>query len=449
MERKKTLWAPLGLRLPGRIDGGFALLFMVMLATAAGNTAMQSILPAFGRSIGVADSAVGAAFSVSALLWVFAAPYWANRSDRRGRRAMILLGTLGFAVSQLLCGVFLALGLNGWLGPAATFLAFVFGRLIYGAFGAAAPPAAQAMVANSTPPGERTRALALLASAFGLGTVIGPAVAPYFVMGDLWPGGPEIGLAGPAFAFALFALALWLTCLRHLPRDEWEEGRGAAVSYPSIGGQATGASVTAATAPPAAPVGYLDTRIRAWLIVGVVVGHAQAMTGQAIGFLIIDRLHLEPVAAVSVTGMVLMGGAVSSLAAQWGLIPLFNPGPRALVLWGAVTGAAGCLVVAWAMSAWLIMAGYALLCLGIGFARPGYTAGASLAVGSALQGSVAGKVTSVNGAGYVLGPSIGVALYELSPPLPYVVAAAGLVLLLAYCRFRIPLRPADATSPAQ
>ncbi|MBC7047241.1 MFS transporter, partial [Salmonella enterica subsp. enterica serovar Heidelberg] len=75
-----------------RVDRTFALLFTVMLAIAAGNTALQSVLPALGRSLHAPDSAVAAVFSVSALLWVIAAPFWANRSDRHGRRAMVLVG---------------------------------------------------------------------------------------------------------------------------------------------------------------------------------------------------------------------------------------------------------------------------------------------------------------------------------------------------------------------
>ena len=120
-----------------KIDRRFALMFLVMLTIAAGNTALQSVLPALGRSLGVADSAVAAAFSVSALLWVIAAPFWANRSDRHGRRAMILLGVGGFSVSLTLCGVFLLAGINAWIGGTTAFLCFIGGRLIYGTFGAA------------------------------------------------------------------------------------------------------------------------------------------------------------------------------------------------------------------------------------------------------------------------------------------------------------------------
>ncbi|MCM8731302.1 MFS transporter [Hephaestia sp. MAHUQ-44] len=406
---------------------------MVMLTIAAGNTALQSVLPALGRSLGVADNNVAAAFSVSALLWVIAAPFWAKRSDRHGRRAMILMGLGGFAASLLVCGVFLAMGINGWISGSAAFLAFIGGRLVYGCFGAAAPPAVQALVAGSTTRAERTKALTLLASAFGLGTILGPAIAPYLILGAI--GKIEIGLAGPTFVFALFGLGMWLTVRRMLPDDRGGggDGHGAATAYPSIGGQSSGASITAATADrDAEQVGYTDARIRAWMIAGLVMGHAQAMTGQTIGFLIIDRLNVAPADALQPTGLVLMMGAGAALLAQWGIIPLLNLSPRKLVLSGLVVAAIGCVGTGLATSLYGIATSYALASLGFGFTRPGFTAGSSLAVGPEAQGSVAGKVTSVNGASFVLGPSIGVGLYGLTKPLPYLVAAIALVAMLGY-----------------
>lgn len=410
-------------------ERSFLLLFAIMLVIAAGNTALQSVLPALGRTLGVADSAVAAAFSVSALLWVLAAPFWANRSDRSGRRAMVLLGIWGFTVSLLLCGVFLMAGINGWVAPVTAFVLFVFARMIYGALGAAAPPAVQAMVASATTREDRTRALTLIGSAFGLGTILGPAFAPYLLLGSI--GAVEIGMAGPAFVFALVGMGIGFATWRMLP-ESGVVGHGAAASYPSIGGQATGASVTAATAERTERVGYLDPRIRLWMIVGLVMGHAQAMTGQAIGFLIIDRLGVAPIDALEPTGIVLMMGAGTALLAQWGIIPILNLTPRQLVLWGMGIAAIGCAATGLADSLYGIATGFALASLGFGFLRPGFTAGASLGVGAAGQASVAGKVTSINGAAFVLGPSIGVLLYELWRPFPYLVAAAMLVLLLAY-----------------
>lgn len=430
-----------------RLDRTFVLLFIVMLVIAAGNTALQSVLPALGRSLGVADTAVAAAFSVSALLWVVAAPFWANRSDRRGRKAMVMLGIWGFTASVVLCGAFLMAGINGWLSAGAAFAAFVGARMLYGGFGAAAPPAVQAIVAESTAREDRTRMLALLGSAFGLGTIIGPAVAPYLLLGAV--GGVTIGLAGPAFVFGLVGLATGIAAARMLPADGPSvtgDTHGAVQSYPSVGGQASGAAITAATESVSERVGYLDRRIRAWMIVGLVMGHAQAMIGQTMGFLVIDRLGLPPVEALGPTGIVLMVGAGAALLVQWGLIPLLNLSPPRLVLAGCVLGAIGCAATANAASLYGITMGYGLAAMGFGFLRPGFTAGASLAVGTGGQGSVAGKVTSVNGAAFILGPSIGVAMYELYRPLPYWTAAAALALLLGYA-WRV-FRPGGANRPA-
>jgi MFS family permease len=437
----------MGARLMRRsFDKSFALMFMVMLTIAAGNTALQSVLPALGRSLGVADSAVAAAFSVSALLWVLAAPFWANRSDRHGRRIMILLGMGGFCTSLALCGIFLAAGINGWVGGTTAFLLFILGRLIYGTFGSAAPPAVQALVAGNTTREERTRALTLIASAFGLGTILGPAIAPYLILGHV--GTIEVGLAGPAFVFALFGLGMFLT-VRHVLADDRDIApgvHGAANAYPSIGGQSSGASVTAATQPKGTGIGYTDPRIRTWMLAGLVMGHAQAMTGQAIGFLVIDRMGLPPAQALESTGLVLMMGAGAALLAQWGLIPLLNLRPRALVLVGLVFAAAGTALTGLAPSLYGIATAYALASLGFGFTRPGFTAGSSLAVGAESQGSVAGKVTSVNGASFVLGPSIGVGLYEVQHAAPYVTAGAACVALFVYCWFALKDPDLDVTA---
>lgn len=413
-------------------DSRFILMFLVMLTIAAGNTALQSILPALGRSLGVADRAVAAAFSLSALLWVIAAPFWANRTDRHGRRAMILLGLGGFALSLTLCGLFLAAGINGWISGTAAFGCFIGGRLIYGTFGSAAPPAVQALVAGETSRDERTKALTLLASAFGLGTILGPAIAPYLVLGTI--GGVRIGLAGPAFVFALFGIGVAVTVRTMLPYDRGAHRgeHGASAAYPSIGGAPTGASVTAATQPHTEHVGYFDPRVRGWMIAGLVMGHAQVMTSQAIGFLVIDRLGIPPDQALQPTGIVLMMGAGAALLVQWGVIPLLGLSPRRLVLTGLVVAAAGAALTGLATSLYGIATAYALANLGFGFTRPGFTAGSSLAVGAAGQGSVAGKVTSVNGASFVLGPSIGVGLYEISRPLPYLAAGTALIILFAY-----------------
>jgi len=410
---------------------------MVMLAIGAGNTALQSVMPAIGRSLHVPDSLIALAFSASGLVWVLAAPMWARRSDRTGRRRMVITGMAGFSVSVLSCALVLTAGIHGLIAPVVTILAFIGARIIYGYFGAAAPPAAQAILASRTSRAERTKALTLLSSAFGLGTIVGPALAPFFVL-------PGVGLAGPAYFFAAFGFVMLWAVFTYLPADTpGIVARGAAISYPSIGGNPTGANVAAAMADPS-PLNLklTDPRIWPWMLVGLVMGHAQAMAGQAIGFLVLDRMGVSPLEGQQAVGLVLMTGAFAALTVQWGFIPLLDLKPRALILVGLATAAVGCVMISAATSLYTLAVAFGLTSAGFGFARPGYTAGSSLAVGPELQAAVAGRTTSVNGAAFVLGPSIGVGLYEVWRPLPYLTAAAMAAALLVYAALKLRREPA-------
>ena len=393
-----------------------ALLFMVVLVTAAGNTAMQSVMPAIGTALGVQDFWISLAYTWSALLWMICAPIWARRSDRRGRKAMMAVGLLGFISSFTLCGATLWLGLHGHLSALATLLVFALFRSLYGGFGSASPPAVQAYVASRTSRAERTQSLSLISSSFGLGTVVGPALAPLLIF-------PGLGLASPFAAFALIGVAVLIALRLRLPDDTPAfAARGDVIAAPfSANSDSRLRSTDEQTdEPPVADpprLSWLDARVRPWLVAGLMGGHAQAAVMGIAGFLVLDRLGLRatPAEGAGPIGIVLMAGAVATLLSQWGIIPLLRLGPRASCLWGMGIAAAGTAMLAVATNLHAIATGVALASLGFGLFRPGFTAGASLAVSRAEQGQSAGIVASVNGASYIVAPAIGVWLYGHSP----------------------------------
>lgn len=432
-----------------------ALLFLVMLVTAAGNTAMQSVMPSIGTRLQVPDFWISLAYSWSALLWMAMAPFWARRSDRRGRKAMMAIGLVGFIASFGLCGLVLLGGLAGWYGLTATLLLFALARSFYGGFGSAAPPAVQAYVASRTSPAERTKALSLITSSFGLGTVLGPALAPFLIL-------PGVGLVSPFFSFALFAVVVLIALRMRLPDDDPQfAGRGEVMTAPFSASSnsdgrrrevdheegdddtidetmrvAVDAYGAEAVPEDAARLRWRDPRLRPWLITGLLGGHAQAMVLGIIGFLLLDRLGLraDPDAGAAPIGLVLMLGAVATLLAQWGLIPMLHMGPRSATLWGMVLAAAGTLVIALGTELNSTAIGFALASLGFGLYRPGFTAGASLAVSRAEQGQSAGIVAAVNGAAYVAAPAFGVWLYNTSPWVAWstILVLCGSVLALGW-----------------
>ena len=414
-----------------------ALLFMVMLTTAAGNTAMQSVMPSIGTSLGVDDVWISLAYSWSALLWVVCAPIWAERSDRRGRKAMMALGISGFIASFLLCGLMLWLGLAGILPAFWALLLFAAARSLYGGFGSAAPPAVQAYVASRTPRSERTQALSLIASSFGLGTVIGPALAPLMVM-------PVLGLAGPFLVFALIGAVTLIALRLRLPNDEPQfAARGSAYESPYSGSPTSEVAEETRDddededyGPEPGKLRWFEPRLRPWVICGLLGGHAQAMVLGIAGFLVLDRLDLrsDPMAGAGPVGLVLMAGAIATLLAQWGLIPRLNLGPRAASLSGIAIAAVGTIVLALGQNLHTIALGYSIASLGFGLFRPGTTSGTSLALTRAEQGRAGGITASVAGASFIYAPALGVWLYNHSDWLGFglIVALCSIVLVYGW-----------------
>lgn len=376
------------------------------MVSAAGSNALVSIMPSLAAALEVPDVWISLSSSWAAVLWMVCAPRWARRSDRRGRKAMMAVGLWGFTGSMALGGVFLWLGLNGMIGGVTTLLLFMAARSLYGLFGSAAPPAVQAYAAARTPPEERTRIMALVASSFGLGTVIGPALAPLMLL-------PGLGMAGPCLAFAFIGLAVLVALRLGLPHDSpgWE-ARGQPVSEPQGQGvEALGHH--AHPQPEAVRLGWREPRIAPWIISMMLGFHAQATVAGVTGFLVIDRLALrgDPEAAAGYVALVMMAGALATLVAQWGLIPNLHLGPRKASLWGLLVAAVGAALLASAQGLHALALGFAVSSVGFGLFRPGVTSGASLAVERHEQGAIAGITASIAGSAFIVTPTIGVWLY--------------------------------------
>jgi MFS family permease len=325
-------------------------------------------------------------------------------------------------------GFFILMGLKGLMVPLAVFAGAALSRGIFGLVGSASNPAAQAYVADRTAPADRTNALATMASASGLGTILGPAVAPFLVF-------PLVTLSGPMFSFALIAGVVLVLVLRGLPErpDEIPDREGGSAS-----------------ARPRPRVRWNDRRIMPFVIYGFLLASAQTVNQQTLGFMVIDKLNISPAKAAAFAGVAMMAGAVASLLAQWGLIRMLRLTPRQLLWLGAGCAGLGNLIVAFSPDYHTLVVGFALCSLGYGFARPGFTAGASLSVGHEEQGAVAGAISAINGASVIIAPVLGVALYKWAHPSPYLMNVAVLAGLVAYALIDpVMRRVGDASAPRE
>jgi MFS family permease len=364
----------------------FRLLFICLLVIGAGNSMLLAVAPPLVRQLGLSDSSVGWIFSLSALLWVLMSPGWGRLSDRIGRKPVAALGLAAYCVSMASFGGVVLLGMNGVLSGLWLFTWLMLARAIFGAFGSASSPAAQAYIADRTTRLERTEQLAGLTAAFALGQAFGPAICAALAA--------KFGLVFPIWLIAVLAAGAAFSIWRFLPentppqterpRGEWRQ------------------SLTLIT----------DKRISAYLIYGFALSVVAGVTVQVFGLFTMDRLNAQGEHGAELTAAGFMVNALALLATQMAILPRLKFGPRGLMAWGAGLLALGVAVQIIADTLAALLVAQAVQGLGAGLARPGFTGGASVAVRPEEQGNAAGLVVAANGAGFVFSPLIGGVVYE-------------------------------------
>lgn len=107
---------------------------------------------------------IGLLYSIFSFAQLIFSPIWGSLSDRIGRRPIMLLSTFGAVIAYIIFGL------------AGSFAVLLFSRLVAGVMGGNISTA-QAYVADVTTPEERAKGMGMIGAAFGLGFVLGPAMA--------------------------------------------------------------------------------------------------------------------------------------------------------------------------------------------------------------------------------------------------------------------------------
>ncbi|MEO1041838.1 MAG: TCR/Tet family MFS transporter [Pseudomonadota bacterium] len=174
----------------------FALLFMfiTILISMIGFGIIMPVMPDLltevtGKSVSEAASRGGWLYFAYALAQFVMSPILGGLSDRFGRRPVILLSLLTYAIDFLL------------LAMAPTYAWLVFARVVSGAT-AATYSTANAVIADVSPPEKRASNFGLMGAAFGLGFIIGPVIGGLF--GEMGTRAPFFAAASLAFINVLF-----------------------------------------------------------------------------------------------------------------------------------------------------------------------------------------------------------------------------------------------------
>ena len=388
----------------------------LMMAALTGTMAMMAFVAIVGplvRRLDLPEWVAGLSVTTGGVLWMLLARWWNSVGDKRNRKPVLMIGfaALGLVYLALAYGIDLALRRD--ITAAAALVLLIVARGLVGAFYAAVPPTAAALIADTTRPAARPAAMAKLGSANALGLVLGPAAAG-------WLAGRDLALA--LYFAALLPLLALVVVAQGLPSG----------------------APAAARPPGAPPMKLLDRRLRVAALTAFAAMGSVAIAQVLVGFFAIDRLNLSVVEGARVAGLSLAAVGCSLMVAQQLVMRLKHVPMGRWIGVGALIAGLGFFGVTLVTTQWQMLLSYAVMSFGMGMIFPNFQALAANAVLPHEQGAAAGTLSAAQGLGMVLAPLIGTVLYRVAPALPYAVVGTGLWGLAALAFVKLRSRSVNA-----
>ena len=375
-------------------------LFLTIFIDLLGFGIIIPILPVVTKKMALqsglhldADVAVGLTMGVFSLMQFLFSPIWGSLSDKIGRRPIILGSILATAVGYMMLGV------------SNTFIILFLARLVAG-IGSANISAAQAYIADITPPQERAKKMGLIGAAFGLGFVFGPPIggALYAAGGLQWVGFATAGLCVFNFVMAWFTLPESLT-------KKNTERRSFISSF-------TGLRHV-----------WKEEILGELFIINVIYIAAFSMMQVNASVLWSEHYHLTEKQVGYMFGFI----GVCSAVVQGGLIGTIQKvvGLQRMLLFGCPIVAVGLTVIPLPSQAWFVPVQIcAVICLAIGngMLMPAINSLVSVNTPAHDQGKTLGLLQSTGSLARSVGPVVSGFLYSMGFMLPYI--SAGVLMML-------------------
>ena len=199
-------------------------IFFTVLIDLIGFGIVLPILPFYAQRFGAAGLGYGGVIGVFSLMQFVATALLGKLSDRIGRRPVLLTTMLVNAVGYALFAF------------AGSYWVLFLSRVVSG-FAGGNISAAQAYMADITTPAERSKGMAVVGAAFGIGFSLGPAIGGFAHQwgGDAAPGLVAVGLSLANFVSAYFILPESLKSELRVKRPLFDLGHiGEAIARPRL-----------------------------------------------------------------------------------------------------------------------------------------------------------------------------------------------------------------------
>jgi MFS transporter, DHA1 family, tetracycline resistance protein len=370
------------------VNKQLGILFLVVFVDLLGFGMVIPVMPRYAAEMGAPTAWIGLLLTgYSAMQFIFA-PIWGRLSDRVGRRpvllasiAMTAVGFIGYSLAPTF----------GWLLASRLFAGAATANLAI----------ARAYVADVTTPENRSKGMGMIGASFGLGFILGPAIASWL---------SHYSLAAPGYAAAALSLAnlvaAWLilpeparrTLAAHRPRFEALTGE---LRHPGI------------------------RRLLLASFIAILAFAALEATFSlfAKDVFQLDQAHVGYVFAyIGVVAVVMQGGLIGPLTRRFG--------EARLLVAGLALQAVSFVILPYVGTLGGMLAVLAPMSIGTGLTQPSLSSLLSRMARKEDQGGTLGIGESASAMGRIIGPEAGTFTYShISFAFPYV--AGGVLMAVA------------------
>lgn len=402
------------------------LIFLTVLLDLVGFGIVIPLLPTYAEDLGANYLTIGLLLATHSAVQFLVGPAVGALSDRIGRRPVLLVTVLGNTLAYLVLASCNSLPL--------LFLA----RALSGA-SAANISTASAYLSDISSRQNRAAAMGIIGAAFGLGFVLGPALAGIFAhpitdfgLGELTAGfNPSLPYYVAAGLSALNFVFIFTRLPESLPPERRAHPGSASLNPLARFSQL--AQVT--PAQRRLLLGYF-LNIAAFAIMTTLFS---LFCQNRLGFT--EAQNARTFALIGLIGVVIQGGLLRRIEPK--------VGARKLILLGTAGLAVSLAILPWVQSVGLLLVAAVGIALSNSLSQPSLNTAASRLADERNQGLALGLMASAGSLGRVIGPALGGSLLRIAPgPASFGNAALGLsvgVMVLAF--FVLRHLPAHADAP--
>lgn len=408
---------------PTSTKGQMAILFFTVFIYLVGFGVVIPIMPIISRNFGATSFQVGLVLSAYSLMQFLFSPFWGKLSDRFGRRPILIFCLFGETLSYL------------GLAAARSYETLVLARLFAGFFGASISTAS-AYISDITPKNQRSKGMALIGAAFGLGFLLGPALgAGLAAWGGHISAEPHFDTSFTAICVAVMCFANFIFAFKFLKESLPESVRQQAK---------LGAAAAAHHAQNRFGVlfRFLKMELIGSLILVFFIGSLSMSTMEASLVLFVgDRFHwgLHEVSfGFAYIGLIIVlsqGFLVRKLLPKLGEKKMLGAGLVMMIL--------GFGLISFSYSIALLAVAMTLVAFGNSFTNPSTLGSISLLSSGDEQGAVLGATQGTASLGRIIGPALGGFIYGMEAS-PFLLSSVMVLIALIMVVMKFRLLPDSA-----